>query len=76
MFMVGFCVWVECLDLEFCFIWFIDDSVVICQGEAYDFYGILFIELGLYIEFFIVSNGCDSFIMFDLSVLFVVFESF
>jgi len=69
------CVRVECLDLELRPTWSTDESAAICQGEAYDFYGTLLTEPGLYTEPLTASNGCDSLITLDLSVLPAVSES-
>lgn len=72
---VGSCVRVECLDLELRPTWSTDDSAAICQGESYNFYGTPLTEPGLYTEPLTASNGCDSLITLDLSVLPAVSES-
>jgi gliding motility-associated-like protein len=66
---------VECLDLELRPTWSTDDSAAICQGESYNFYGTPLTEPGLYTEPLTASNGCDSLITLDLSVLPAVSES-
>jgi gliding motility-associated-like protein len=72
---VGSCVRVECLDLELLSTWSTNDSAFICQGETYDFYGTTLTEPGLYTEPLTATNGCDSLITLDLSVLPAVSES-
>lgn len=66
---IGSCVRVECLNLEVRPAWSTNDSATICQGETYEFFGTPLTEPGLYTEFLTASNGCDSLITLDLSVL-------
>jgi gliding motility-associated-like protein len=66
---IGSCVRVECLNLEVRPAWSTNDSATICQGETYEFFGTSLTEPGLYTEFLTASNGCDSLITLDLSVL-------
>ena len=72
---IGSCVRVECLDLELLPTWSTNDSANICQGESYDFYGTPLTEPGLYTQPLTATNGCDSLITLDLSVLPAVSEN-
>jgi gliding motility-associated-like protein len=44
-------------------------STSICAGEAYDFLGMMISEEGVYQQTLTASNGCDSTLLLDLTVL-------
>jgi len=48
--------------------YFVSDTIVICEGDSYDFYGKLLTKEGIYYDTFQITHGCNSIIELILIV--------